>query len=327
MEKMLTKMFGREKIMVLYFGAKYLLNAKYRKSFNQVKKRFLEIDDIKTKYLYKCLSEFFFNDDEYLDSDIGKKDMEDHIANRLYSFRHRTIPWINSLMLLEGSKVLEIGCGTGCTTLALAEQGCELTSIDVNDMHIVVARKRCELYNLAASISVMNATEISKINEKFDLIVFSASLEHMTYDERIISIKLAWDMLKKNGFLAVIDTPNRLYYFDEHSSFLHFYHWLPDQIAMQYSKFSPREACKNSSFDEMKFIRFGRGASFHEFEIALDTRSSEFEIYSMQSFEKTFVSKFLLKKYKYNRFLRKLGPPKISDSFYYDSLDIAIKKP
>jgi S-adenosylmethionine-dependent methyltransferase len=324
----LLKIFGKERLIKWYLKVSLLLNSKYRKSFYQVKKNFLEINDSKKEELYKHLSEFYFSSGQngYLDSDIGKKDMENHMVNRLFDFRYKTIPWINSLMSLEQSKVLEIGCGTGCTTVALAEQGCKLTSIDVNDIYIEVAKKRCELYGLSANISAMNATEINKINEKFDLILFSASLEHMTYEERIVSLKLAWNMLENNGFLSVIDTPNRLYYLDGHSSFLPFYHWLPDQIAMQYSKFSPREACVNSGSDGMKFIRFGRGASFHEFEIALNTRCSDFEIYSMQTFEKTFISKFVSYEYKYNKFLRKLGPPKVSDGFYYSNLYIAIKK-
>ena len=114
----------------------------------------------------------------YLDTDIGKNDIEDHLINRLRNFRYKTIPWMNSLISLKQSKVLEIGCGTGCTTVALAEQGCELTSIDVDEIHIKVAKKRCELYGLPVNISSMNATEIHEINKKFDIIVFSASLEH-----------------------------------------------------------------------------------------------------------------------------------------------------
>ena len=200
-----------------------------------------------------------------------------------------------------------------------------MTGIDVNAIYIESAKKRCDLYGLSANILAMNATEINKINEKFNLILFSASLEHMTYKERIVSLKLAWDMLENNGFLVVIETPNRLYYFDGHSSLLPFYHWLPDQIAMQYSKFSPREECVNSSSDEIKFIRFGRGASFHEFEIALNTRCSDLETNCMQSFKKTFITNIVSKEYKYNKFLRKLGPQKVSDGFYYSNLYIAIK--
>ena len=336
MRNFLIKIFGREQLKHLYFKTEVLLNVKNRRSFRDVEKKFHKINDAQKEELYKYLSEFYFVDDEHLNSDIGKKDMEDHLINRLFNFRYRTIPWINSLItsasIWDHLKVLEIGCGTGSATVALAEQGCELTSIDVNNIHIEAARKRCELYGLSANILALNATDITSLNNKFDLIIFSASLEHMTYEERIISIKSAWNMLKKNGFLIVLEAPNRLFHFDSHSSMLPFYHWLPDQIAMRYSKFSPRESCINTGYDENKFIRFGRGVSFHEFEIALDTRCSNLVIYNMQSFAKTFISnivsnKYNYSEYKYNNFLKKIGPKNIPDGFYYCYLYIAIKKP
>lgn len=328
MKDFLIKLLGRERIGRWYHNVQFLLNSKYGKSYREVKKYFRDINESQSKELNKCLSEIYFSSfqDGYLNSDIGKNDMEDHLINRLLNFRYDTIPWINSLISLKQSKVLEIGCGTGCTTVALAEQGCELTSIDVNNIDIKVAKKRCELYNLSVNILAMNAVDIAEINSKFDLIVFSASLEHMTYEERLISIKTAWSMLNKNGFLVVIETPNRLYYFDGHSSKLPFYHWLPDQLAMQYSKYSPREACINNSFDEMQFLRFGRGASFHEFEIALDIRCSDMEVYNMQSFRKTFISNIISDEYKYNHFLKKLGPSNIPEGFYFEHLYIAIKR-
>jgi len=302
-----------------------LLNQRYRKSFNQVKKYFCEINDSKKEELYKCLSEHFFSrfKNGYLDSDIGKNDMENHISRRLFRFRTTVIPWINTIISLKQSKILEIGCGTGSFTVPLAEQGCELTSIDVDD--ISVARKRCELYGLPVKLLPINALSVNEINDKFDMIIFSATLEHMTYDERLVSIKLAWDMLSKNGFLVVIDTPNRLYFYDDHSSILPFYHWLPDQIAMKYSKFSPRDMCKDIGCDEMKFMRFGRGASFHEFELALNIKCSDMEVYDMRSFLKTLAS-VNTKEFKYSNFLRKFVLSDISNGFYHSYLDIAIKK-
>jgi S-adenosylmethionine-dependent methyltransferase len=322
----LIKNFGRERMRKWRFNLDLLLNSEYRKSFREVSKHFREIDDSKKEELRKSLSEHYFVKDGYLDTGIGRNDLEDHMINRLRDFRYETIPWINSLISLKQSKVLEIGCGTGCTAVALAEQGCELTSIDVDDPSIKAAKKRSELYDLPVNILTLNAAEIDKINKKFDMIVFSASLEHMTYDERIASIKSAWNMLNKGGFLTVIETPNRLYYLDSHSSMLPFYHWLPDQIAIRYSKFSPREACRNSGSDEMKFIRFGRGASFHEFELALNIRCGDLDVYNMQSFKRSFITNTVLNGSKYNKFMRKLGPKNISDGFYYCSLNIAIKK-
>jgi S-adenosylmethionine-dependent methyltransferase len=326
LKEIAKKIFGRERLRKWHFSLSLLLKPKYRKSFIESRKYFCEIDEVKKEELKKSLLDHYFVKDGYLDTDIGKNDLKDHMENRLHSFRYEVLPWINSIISLKKSSVLEIGCGTGSASVALAEQGCELTGIDVNDIHIKVAQKRCELYGLTANISSMNATDISQINKKFDLIVFSASLEHMTYDERIISLKSAWGLLNKNGFLVVIETPNRLYYFDGHSSLLPFYHWLPDQIAIQYSKFSPREACMNSGSDEMRFIRFGRGVSFHEFELALNIKCCDFEVYPMQPFTRTFISNIVLGEAKYNKFMRKLGPKNISEGFYYSSLYIAIKK-
>ena len=337
MKSFLIKMFGREQLKQLYFKTEVLFNAKYRRSFHEVEKKFHKINAAQKEELSRYLSEFYFcnDNDEYLNSYSGKKNMEDHLINRLFYSRYRTIPWINSLIssvsIWDNLKVLEIGCGTGCTTVALAEQGCALTSIDVNDVHIEAAKQRCRLYGLSANILAMNATDITSLNKKFDLIIFSASLEHMTYEERIISIKSAWSMLEKNGFLIVLEAPNRLFHFDSHSSMLPFYHWLPDQIAMRYSKFSPRESCINTGYDENKFIRFGRGVSFHEFEIALDTKCSNLVISSMQSFTKGFISSMVSNRYnhseyKYNRFLKKIGPKNIPDDFYYSYLYISIKR-
>jgi len=158
----------------------------------------------------------------------------------------------------------------------------------------------------------------------------------MTYEERINSIKLVWDMLKTDGLLVVIDTPNRLHHFDGHSSMLPFYHWLPDEIAIQYSKFSPRTACVNIGEDKMKFIRFGRGVSYHEFEIALGRKCVDFDMYDLSSFENSLIRKIAVYFYKriwknmkivnFSKILKKLGPSGIHNGFYQDVLYIAIKK-
>jgi len=142
-----------------------LFNPKYLKAYNKVKSNFREISDIDKEELYKCLRSIYFKDNSaYLDSDVGKADMENHMFNRLINFRNKTIPWLNSLKPLKQSRILEIGCGTGCTTVPLAEQGCELMSIDVNEYDIEVAKKRCEVYGVKSNIFVMNAIQINEIS-------------------------------------------------------------------------------------------------------------------------------------------------------------------
>ena len=324
MDNFLTKSIDREVLKRYYYRIISLLNPGYKKSLHRAKSRFIDIDEEKSNELYKALSGYYYNNATL--SEAMKKDMDDHMFGRLSAFRHRAIPWLDTLVPLQQSKVLEIGCGTGCTSIALAEQGCKLTSIDVSDT--AMARKRCEIYGLSVNILNLNATQICELGDEFDLIIFSDSMEHMTYQERILSIKSAWDMLNNNGFIVVSGAPNRLHYYDRHSSLLHFYHWLPDEIAMQYSKYSPRDDCARIGNDEMKFIRFGRAVSYHEFEIALNKRCCDMECYCMQSFLHTifFSSVAHRSEYKFRNTLKKFGPPNIPDGFYYEQLQIAIKK-
>ena len=84
-------------------------------------------------------------------------------------------------------------------------------------------------------------------------------------------------MLKPGTFLVIIETPNRLWYFDAHTSQLPFYHWLPDRVAFDYSRFSNREFFKDiylahTAKSELHFLRRGRGVSFHEFELFIAPR-------------------------------------------------------
>ena len=74
----------------------------------------------------------------------------------------------------------------------------------------------------------------------FSTVIFGASLEHMTFDERMRALKAAKELLGDGGSLVVIDTPNRLWFFDDHTSMSHFFHWLPDDVAFAYAPRSPR---------------------------------------------------------------------------------------
>jgi S-adenosylmethionine-dependent methyltransferase len=323
-----------------YIYLKITTTIQYQKSLSDVSKKFTTLTTPREIELRDTLKEDYFStvtfehmSSSYLESSEGMNDMNNHMYNRLDNFRKNTIPWLNYLLPLKNSKILEIGCGTGSTTVALAEQDCIVTSVDVNETHINVAKKRCQLHQVPANIKAMNAINIGELKGKFDFIIYSASLEHMTYDERIISIKAAWELIKDDGYLVVLETPNRLWYVDEHSSQLPFYNWLPNEIAIPYGVYSPRTMFSSlvaNGCDNTKFIRFGRGVSFHEFEIALGRKCSLFEVNYMQSFIKPLIILKLFKSqsqdFKFMNFLKNIGPQNISMGFYQPSLYLAIKK-
>ena len=56
---------------------------------------------------------------EYLASPLGHRDWMDHLSIRSDVFRRTVVPWLINAYPLSGASVLEIGCGTGSSTVAL----------------------------------------------------------------------------------------------------------------------------------------------------------------------------------------------------------------
>ncbi|MGO8851923.1 class I SAM-dependent methyltransferase [Mycobacterium sp.] len=199
---------------------------------------------------------------------MGRHGIDEHTVGRLIYDRHEYVPWLNELRRLDGARVLEIGCGTGSSVMALVEQGADVTGIDVVPESIEVTRARLRFFGLdEPSLHHLNATEIDARldHQGFDMVIFFASLEHMTHSERQRSLRAAWQLLADGGILCVIEAPNRLWLFDDHTADLPFFHWLPDEIALEYLKQTPRYQA--AAFDttsegaKLELSRRGRGVS------------------------------------------------------------------
>ncbi len=138
-------------------------------------------------------------------------------------------------------------------------------------------------------------------------------------------------MLITGGLFVIIETPNRLWYFDGHTSLLPFFHWLPDELAFKYSRFSKRENFRelyreyNASSKE-HFLRQGRGVSFHEIDIALK-QTQDLKILSSKT---TFESiRFRLRQSKFDRRYKSLLQsiyPNVHEGFFVKNLDLIIEK-
>lgn len=235
-------------------------------------------------------------------------------------------------MSLKGKKVLEIGCGTGSSSIALAEQGAIVTGVDLDKGALLVAEDRKKEYNLNIDFHYVNATEVQNKfkNEQFDFIIFFATIEHMIHEERMIALKETWNMLKPGGLWVVLETPNRLWYFDGHTSNLPFFQWLPDDLALKYAKNSPRKDLANSvgtPSDEnmLHFLRLGRGLSYHEFDLCMGDARKLDVISSKVSFEKHEWLKEPKINRKFKSFL-KAAYQGLHDGFYDKSLDLIIRK-
>jgi 2-polyprenyl-3-methyl-5-hydroxy-6-metoxy-1,4-benzoquinol methylase len=150
---------------------------------------------------------------DYWDSEVGRHDIDEHTVGRLIYDRHEYVPWLNELRRLDGAHVFEIGCGTGSSIMALAEQGSEVTGIDVVPESLEVSRARLRFFGFGEpSLHHLNGTEIARRfrHTGFDFVIFFASLEHMTHSERLTSLRAAWQLLADDGILSIIEAPYRL---------------------------------------------------------------------------------------------------------------------
>lgn len=256
-----------------------------------LRRRFVALDPMTVDGFRRHLRENWSTGD-YWESEVGRRDIEEHSVGRLIYDRHEYVPWLNELRRLDGARVFEIGCGTGSSVMALAEQGSDVTGIDVVPESVEVSRARLRFFGLREpALHRMNATEIAEHFQHggFDFVIFFASLEHMTHPERLSSLRAAWRLLADGGILCIIEAPNRLWLYDDHTADLPFFHWLPDEIALEYLKRTPKYQA--SAFDttsdgaRLELSRRGRGVSFHDIELALGPVSDLDFLVDRQSFQ------------------------------------------
>jgi 2-polyprenyl-3-methyl-5-hydroxy-6-metoxy-1,4-benzoquinol methylase len=301
-----------------------------------ISKNFKKIDKSGFDLIRTSLEKNYFPE-SYTQTEQGQEELLEHLFRRLEMDRRLVAPWLNSAKPLKGANILEIGCGTGSSTVSLSEQGAKVTAVDILEKSLTVAKARCRIYGLDVEFHQANANEVHKmfINRHFDFIIFYASLEHMTLDERLDAMHATWEMLSPGDLWCIIESPNRLWYYDSHTSLLPFYNWLPDDLAFRYSRFSPRENFKEQIKEltpesQLAFFRMGRGISFHEFELAMKPANELNIISCMWLYNRNRNPLIWLKwrfsvERQYDRLLSRICPA-MDKSFLQPWLDLIIKK-
>ncbi len=317
---------------------------RYRTTSTALRRRHRNLPETGQLKLLSALKLHFFSDpirypdpDNYLATPEGQADVSAHMTKRLDEFRFSVIPWLNSIFPLAGAALMEIGCGTGASTVALAEQGARVVGLDVSSRALEVARIRCQCHDVSASFLLENAVNLRTVAPagQFDAVIFFASLEHMTWEERRLSLGAAWSILQPGQYLIVIETPNRLWHTDTHTSLDPFFHWLPDEVALPYSRLTKRktfnEAFQHPTSESMtEFARRGRGVSYHDLALSLGIAPENLPVVSsMQAFLRPLRFEQVLyysTSQRYERFLQRLAPD-LPPGLTHRDLYVALRKP
>ena len=100
----------------------------------------------------------------------------------------------------KSKKVLDVGCGTGFFAYRAVKKGSQVLGIDYSIEAIEIAKSQYSHPNLE-----FKNIDVSKIKEKFDVIVSNGTLEHM--DEPLKTLKLFKKHLNSKGCI-IITSPN-----------------------------------------------------------------------------------------------------------------------
>ena len=220
---------------------------------------------------------------EYYRVDLDRHTFQRHDAAVTY-----IVPWVNQAIPLAGASVVEIGCGTGSSTAAFAAYADIVHGYDISPSSIDAAKVRLEAHGfsdrvdlvLSAPAELLATVEARHVSAPVDVVLLYALLEHQTIDERIETLRLAQTILRPGGIIVVIETPNRLTYFDRHTSQLPFFQMLPIDHQLLYADRSPRTTFadniaahreRSPGEDALRAltIRWGQSVTFHDFEVAI----------------------------------------------------------
>ena len=228
-------------------------------------------------------------DREFLDSEYGKNDINANVNQRyLHSLTH-IVPWVAGVAPLAERNVIEIGCGTGSSSAAFSHFVRSITAYDIDAKSVEAARDRIDILGIENISFVLVEPEnlISGLQDDHppnsaDMILLFAVLEHMTIAERHETINVCWELLSDDGVLVIAETPNLLHYYDFHTSVLPFFHMLPTDLCTRYAHKSPRDGFNdqfdpipNSAEADLALMRWGRGVSYHDFELTIGPEYGE----------------------------------------------------
>ena len=98
----------------------------------------------------------------------------------LHQLNPLRLAWIDGLAPLAGKRVLDVGCGGGILSEAMARLGASVTGIDLSEKPLRVAELHLLESGLSVSYERISAEDLSKTQaETFDVVTCMELLEHV----------------------------------------------------------------------------------------------------------------------------------------------------
>jgi 2-polyprenyl-6-hydroxyphenyl methylase/3-demethylubiquinone-9 3-methyltransferase len=124
------------------------------------------------------------------------------------------VEWMERHMAFSGKSVLDVGCGGGILSEALAQRGAKILGIDASEKALAAARLHAQTSGLEIDYRVASVEDMAvEISSAFDAIACMEMLEHVPTPESVVSA--CAKLLKPNGhfFLSTINRSFTAYLF------------------------------------------------------------------------------------------------------------------
>jgi 2-polyprenyl-3-methyl-5-hydroxy-6-metoxy-1,4-benzoquinol methylase len=177
--------------------------------------------------------------------------------------RHYILSFVSEAEF-EGERLLDFGCGSGSSTVALARlfPRTEILAVDLEEDNVAVARLRAAHYEVANATFLVSPgpLELPRDIGAFDFACLSAVYEHLLPAERPVLMMRLWRVLRPGGILFLNQTPHRYYPLEYHTTGLPLLNYLPARAAFFAARHLSRRVDRGQTWEEL--LRGGvRGAT------------------------------------------------------------------
>ena len=151
----------------------------------------------------------------------------------------------------KSSKILDVGCGYGRLLIPFHKKGYDIIGIDVNttikEFHLKNGRK------------CLHPSELSSLNQEFDLVIMSHIIEHFEPNEMFDFMNKYLARIKNNGCLLIATPLQSPYFYDD---FDHKRPYNPESIIMAFGTNASQLKFESNEVLKLKTLWFRKNPYF-----------------------------------------------------------------
>ena len=113
---------------------------------------------------------------------------------------------LSSVLDLKKARIVDIGCGAGGASVALAKAGADVLAVDPDGQRMEAAKELARLNGVGLCCLPIEGEKLDDLDGKYDVVLLLDVLEHVANPEQVL--RNAKRLLRPGGWLY-LSTPNR----------------------------------------------------------------------------------------------------------------------